>query len=251
MNNIKAVFIKQFQSLLKNPIMLAQAFFYLILVLIITFLVGTDDVRDCYVCIPAYVCETCLEENPPLDVPTPSLAGLFTVMFVGLAMVGAASALVVEDKTTKNLRFMTMANVKPKEYLIGTATSTALLAFVVLILFSLVGRYFGIYMLWFLAVTSAGAVVSILFGITLGLSKYPYLTTPLSLIVGMGPMLSSFNENLAHALRFTYTQQINLAVSDFHSDYPFDLASNFLIIGANGLVVLVLFVWMLRKGSLD
>jgi len=251
MNNIKAVFIKQFQSLLKNPIMLAQAFFYIILVLIITFLIGNDEVKDCNVCIPAYVCETCLTENPPLDVPTPSLAGLFTVMFVGLAMVGAASALVVEDKKTMNLRFMTMANVKPKEYLIGTATSMASQALVVLIIFSLVGRYFGIEMLWFLATTGSGALVSILFGITLGLSKYPYLTTPLSLIVGMGPMLSTFNENLAHYLRFTYTQQINLAVSDFHSDYPLDLSSNFLIIGINGLVILVLFVWMLRKGTLD
>jgi len=168
-----------------------------------------------------------------------------------LAMVGAASALVVEDKTTKNLRFMTMAKVKPKEYLIGTAASMASLSFVVLLLFAIVGRYFGVQMLWFMAVTGFGAVVSMLFGITLGLSKYPYLTTPLSLIVGMGPMLSSFNETLAHALRFTYTQQINLAVSDFHSGYPLDLTNNFLIIGANGLVVLVLFVWMLRKGSLD
>jgi len=251
MKNIKAVFIKQFQSLLKNPVMLAQALFYLVLILIITFLVGTNDDIECHVCIPAYVCATCLEANPPLDVPTPSITGLFTVLFVGLAMVGAASALVVEDKTTKNLRFMTMAKVKPKEYLIGTAASMASLSFVVLLLFAIVGRYFGVQMLWFMAVTGFGAVVSMLFGITLGLSKYPYLTTPLSLIVGMGPMLSSFNETLAHALRFTYTQQINLAVSDFHSGYPLDLTNNFLIIGANGLVVLVLFVWMLRKGSLD
>ena len=245
MNNIKAIFIKQFQSMLKNPVLIGQAILYLAIVLVLTFFIGGPP-EDCDSCIPAYVCAQCLEDNPPLDTPNPSLAGLFTVMFVGLALVGAASALVIEDKTTQNLRFMSMARVKPGQYMLGTTTAMFSLIFVILICYALSGRYLGIDMLWFMAVTMSGAIVSILLGIVMALSKAPALTTPISLFLGMGPMLSTFNETLARGLRFTYTQQINLAVSDLSGD----LSSNFIIIGINGAVTLLLFIIMYRKGVL-
>ena len=246
MNNIKAIFIKQFQSMLKNPVLLGQAILYLIIVVILTFFIGGPP-DDCYSCIPAYVCEQCLEDNPPLDTPNPSLTGLFTVMFVGLALVGAASALVIEDKTTQNLRFMSMARVKPGQYMLGTTSAMFVLIFIILILYALSGRYFGVDMLWFMAITMSGAIVSILLGIVMALSKAPALTTPISLFLGMGPMLSTFNETLARALYFTYTQQINLAVSDLNED----LSRNFMIIGINGALILLLFVLMYRKGVLE
>ena len=245
MRNIYAVFLKQFMSLIKNPGMIVQALIFLGLVLVMSFLIGAEDDKNCYDCIPAYVCTVCLENDT--DTPNPSLTGLFTIMFVGLAMVGSASALVLEDKTTVNLRFMAMANVKPKQYLLGTGISLLIISFVLLVLFSIVGRYFGMQMLLFLAVTTVGAVVSILLGITVGLSKAPYITAPLSIILGMGPMLSNFNDTLAHILRFTYTQQINLAISDLDAD----LTTNFVIIAANGVAILLLFLWMRRKGTLD
>jgi len=247
MKNTAAIFIKQIQSLLKKPVMLGQAFFYLAFVLVLSFLIGVDDgADDCQACVPAYVCVQCLEENVALDTPNPSMAGLFTVMFAGLAMVGSASSLVLEDKTTHNLRFITMAGVKPYQYLLGTAAALFAVSFVVLVLFSLVGRYFGIEMFMFLSITAAGAIVSIFLGVAIGLSKIPILATPISLLFGLGPMLSTFNEALARGLRFTYTQQVNLAVSDIGSA----MASNFLLIGINGIVILFFFAWMHRKGEL-
>jgi len=246
MRNTKAIFFKQFQSLIRNPGMIVQAVLFLGLVIIMSFLIGGDDHIDCESCIPAYVCVRCLEDNGPLDTPTPSLTGLFTVMFVGFAMVGSASALVIEDKTTKNLRFMAMADVKPWHYMVGTVVSVATISFAILALYALVGRYFGVRMLWFMTVTASGALVSILLGLVVGLSKAPGLATVFSLVLGLGPMLSGFNEALAHILRFTYTQQVNLALSDLSAD----LTSNFLIIGANGTVILLLFLWMHRKGVL-
>jgi len=167
-------------------------------------------------------------------------------MFVGFALVGSASALVIEDKTTQNLRFMAMADVKPWQYLVGTVVSMAILSVGILALYALVGRYLGVQMIWFMAITMSGAIVSILLGLVVGLSKAPGLTTLLSLVLGLGPMLSGFNEALARVLRFTFTQQVNLAVSDLSAD----LSTNFMIIGANGAVILLLFVWMHRKGVL-
>ena len=248
MKNTKAIFFKQFQSLLRNPGMIVQAVLFLILVIIMTFLIGGYEGTDCESCIPAYVCAHCLEENENAHTNTadPSLAGLFTVMFVGFALVGSASALVIEDKTTQNLRFMTMADVKPWQYLIGTVVSMMILSSGILVLYALVGRYFGVQMLWFMAVTISGALVSILLGLVVGLSKVPGLATLFSLVLGLGPMLSGFNEALAQVLRFTYTQQVNLAISDFSAD----LSTNFTIIGANGAVILIVFIWMHRKGVL-
>jgi len=245
MRNVKAIFFKQFASLIRNPGLIVQAVLFVILVVVMTFLIGDDGPKDCSYCIPAYVCAPCLEENGP-DIPSPSLAGLFTVMFVGFAIVGSASALVLEDKTTKNLRFMAMADVKPWQYLIGTVASMAIISVALLILYAVVGRYLGMRMVWFMAVTSSGALVSIMLGLVVGLSKVPVLTTLLSLILGLGPMLSDFNDALAHMLRFTYTQQIRLAISDLSAD----LTTNFMVIGANGAVILLLFIWMHRKGVL-
>jgi len=244
MNNIVAVYIKQIISLIKNPVMLIQAAFFIGIVIVISFLIGVDEDKDCDSCIPAYVCAVCLEENT-LNTPNPSMPALFAVMFVGLTLMGTASALVTEDKTTNNLRFMTMAKVKPFQYLLGTGAALFSLVFVIIILFAVVGGYFE-HMLWFVAIASFGALVSILLGTAIGLSKLPILAMPLSLVLGMGPMLSTFNENLANLLRFTYTQQINLAVSNLE----YDMTSNFIVIGINGLVVLAFFIWMHRKGEM-
>ena len=243
MRNTKAIFIKQLTSLIKHPVMLAQAVVFLVLVFVIMLLIGPEE-EDCEACIPAYVCAECVENE--IEIPIPSLAGMFTVMFVGLAMVSSSSALVQEDKITHNLRFMTMAGVKPKQYLPGTAAAILIVSFVVLILFALIGRYFGMEMLVFVAVAATGALVSILLGIAIGLSKMPILATPLSMLLGLGPMLSSFNDDLAGYLYFLYTMQLNHALSALGED----MTSNFLIIATNGLVVLVVFVWMHRKGAL-
>ena len=245
MRNTKAIYIKQIQSQLRNPVLLFQAFLFIVMVLVFTFIIGGEDETDpCETCIPAHKCQVCLEEYEPETAP--SLAGLFTVMFVGLVLVGSASSLVLEDKTTQNLRFMTMAGVRPGQYLVGTATSIFTLSIGVVILFSLVGWYVGADMVRFVSIAATGSLVSILLGIAIGLSKAPGLAAPFSMMLGLGPMLSTFNDTLARVLWFTYTQQVNLAVSDLSQD----LSSNFLVIGANGAVMLILFAWMHRKGAL-
>jgi hypothetical protein len=189
-----------------------------------------------------------METNPIHSLPTPSITGMFAVMFVGMAMVGSASALVQEDKTTHNLRFMTMAGMKPRQYLLGTATALFLVSVPLLFIFAMVGRYFGFITLDFMIVTAATALVSIILGIAVGLSKLPILAGPLSMMFGMGPMFSSFNERLARAFHYTYTQQANLAI--YHLEEHGLQGRTFIIIGANALVILITFIWMHRKGEL-
>ena len=248
MRNVNAIFIKQLQSLVKNPVMLVQAVMFVGIVMVMSFFINlaNDDDYDCAYCIPAYICEQCLEDDASPYTPDPSLAGTFTVMFAGLTMISTASMLVTEDKTTGNLRFMTMAGVKPKQYLLGSIAGLFVLSVWVLVAFSLVGQYFGAYLLRFVSITAAGLLVSILLGVAIGLSKVPMLAFPFSLVLGLGPMLSGLNETLARGLRFVYTQQVSLAISSLGEDMSY----NFFVIGINGFIVLIWFAWMHRKGEL-
>ena len=244
MRNTKAIFIKQIQSMIKSPTLIGTGIVLALAILGFGILLPAE--RDCDVCIPAYVCETCLLENPIHSLPTPSIPGMFTVMFVGMMMISSASALVQEDKTTHNLRFMTMSGMKPSEYLLGTASAIFVVSVPLLLLFSIVGGHFGMNMLLFMGLTITGAINSILLGIAIGLSKFPIFAGPASMVFGMGPMFSSFNESLARWLHFTYTQQVNLGIYHIGDN----ISRNLLIIGANGLLILLAFVWMHRKGEL-
>jgi len=248
MNNTKAVFLKQFTSMVKVPSLIVQGILFLIIAAVFMFFISEDEERDCNACIPAYVCEICEEEaQSRFELPIPSVVGVFTVIFIGLAMVGSASALVQEDKTTKNLRFMAMADVTPYQYLLGTATAMIIIVSIILVFYALVGGYLFTDTFWFMVIGIAGGIVSILLGIVIGLSKVPILAAPISLILGLAPTLSGMNETLANMLRFTYIQQVNIAIAEMDGD----LTSNFLIIGANGVVVLLLFVLIHRKNKFN
>lgn len=246
MNNIKAVYFKQMTSQLRNPQLLIMAAMFIGMALFLTFLADTEE--DCDNCIPAYVCEYHLEQRASRNVPNPSVIGMFSVMFAGLALVSTSSALVLEDKTTQNLRFMTMAGVKPIQYLIATCAS--LYSYVILIvpLFAVVGGYFGREFFIFVSVVYAGALVSVLLGVAMGLSKYPMISTPIAFFLGFGPMLANMNEGLSSALGITYTLQMSMGLSD---DLTWELRTNFLVMGVTAVLVLIFFAWMYRKGELE
>jgi len=248
MNNTKAIFIKQLTSLIKVPSMIVQGVIFLLIALAFTFFISADDEYECFDCIPAYVCEPCeIIEAARFRPIINSTTGLFAVIFVGLALVGSASAIVLEDKTTTNLRFMAMADVKPFEYLPGTVAAMMIVVFFMLIPFALVGGYFGREMFWFMSVGFVGGFVSVLLGSVIGLSKVPALSMPISMVLGLGPSLGSLNESVANAIRFTFIQQVNIAFADLNAD----LSSNFLIIGVNGIIVFMVFVLMHRKNKFN
>ena len=243
MINIKAIFIKQLTSMIKAPALIAQGVIFLLIALAFTFLVGADDPHDCEYCIPAYVCTPCeLEAAEGFQLPVPSGVVLFTVVFIGLALMGSVAALVHEDKTTTNLRFMAMADVRPHQYLIGTLTSVILVVAIMLVFYALAGGYLGRDMIWFMIVGISGGIVSTILGVVIALSKAPILASPISIILGLGPTLSSLNPTLANALRFTFIQQVHIAMADLSAD----LTPNLLIIAANGGVVLLAFILMHR-----
>ena len=248
MNNIKAIFMKQMASLIKHPVLIINGIIFLVLAGVFMFFLSPDEEKDCHICVPAYVCAVCQEEEDNrFQLPLPSQVGMFAVIFVGLGLMGSASAQVNEDKTTTNLRFMAMAEMRPYQYMLGTVAAMIIVVAVMLVPYALLGGYLGERFLWFMVVGLLGGLSSILFGMVVGLSKVPILATPISIVLGLGPTFSSFNETIANLLRFTFIQQVNIAFSDLEAD----LSSNILIISANLGVFLLVFMFMHRKNRFN
>ncbi|MCL2372057.1 MAG: ABC transporter permease [Defluviitaleaceae bacterium] len=243
MKNIKAIFYKQFISNLRAPVLLFYGGLFLVFMLIFSFL-ATDHSCETGACVPEYICQYCEESR--FSLPDISMAGMYMVMFVGMGIVASTSALVGEDKTTKNLRFMSMAGVTPWQYLIGTFAAMMLFSTGVILIYTIAGGYFGLDMLVVGGVATLGAMVSVLFGVTMGLSKYPVVTMPLAMLLGMGPMLADVNENVAEILSFTFTQQIRIAIGELGEG----ITGNLIVIGINAAVVMALFIFLNRKGKL-
>ncbi|MCL2388606.1 MAG: hypothetical protein FWC89_13825 [Defluviitaleaceae bacterium] len=248
MRNIKAIFLKQCTSMVKTPVLIAQGIVFLLMALAFLLIFNEDEPHDCTYCIPAYVCATCEEEEANrFQLPVPSIGGLFTVMFIGLASVGAAAMIVNEDKSTKNLRFMAMADVTPFQYMPATVAAMMAGISVLLVFYGFINDLSGVNILWFMAIGLLSALVSVLLGITIGLSRFPVLAAPICMLLGLGPTFGTINENLANAIRFTYVQQASIALADLDAN----LSSSFLIIAANGAVVLLAFIFMHRKNKFN
>jgi len=142
---------------------------------------------------------------------------------------------------------MAMADMKPYQYLIGTLPALMVIITPMLVLFALFGRHFGIDMIRFMALCLAGGGVSILLGIVIGLSRVPILAMPLSFMLGLGPTFSYHNEVLANILRYTFIQQVNVGIAEMEGSF----SSNYMIIGLNALVLLVVFFIMHRKNKFN
>jgi len=222
MNNIKAIFFKQFTTQIKVPVMIGQGVFFLIMLVAFMFLLAEDEGVPCTVarpCVEAYLCEACAaHEETVFRLSDITQVGLFVIFFIGMAIVSSTSMMVQEDKTTKNLQFMAMANVKPYQYLLATVPALIIPVFILLILFGLLGGYIIAYPLSFMALTLSSAMVSIMLGVTIGLSKVPTLAMPIALLLGMGPQLIERNETLANTLQFLYVMQVREALYDLGQD---------------------------------
>ena len=218
--NIKAIFTKQTLSYFKNLDFCAAAGFFMALAFAFTLLApGSEEVV-----IPQFV-----------------------TLFTGISMIGAAAGFIREDRRTMNLRFMSMAGVKPYQYLIASSATLLLVSFGALIVYGLLGRHSGQDLIQFLAVTMLGAVNSILFGTTLGLHKVlGNFSLVVGLLLGVGPNFAGFNDTLFNIFRFTYTQQVNLTILG-----EISFAESLPIILANTAVLLVAFLIMNLRIGLD
>jgi len=213
MKNISVIFRKQIADTLRNKTVLIQFLMFPVLVVIM---------------------ENCVKID---DMPEHFFAKLFAVMFVGMAPLTCMSAVIAEEKEKNTLRVLLMSNVKPAEYLIGTGAYVFLMCSAGTAVFAVVGGYTGSGLALFIAVMSAGIILSELTGAVIGVFSKDQMTAtsvtvPVMMIFSFLPMLSMFNDTIRNAARVTYSQQISIliagiGVSDISAESVIVIALNF------------------------
>lgn len=226
MNNIAAIFVKQWKDTLKNKTVLIQFLMFPVMTLL-------------------------MENTVRLDgMPEHFFAKLFAVMFVGMAPLTSTSAIIAEEKEQNTLRALMMSNVTPVQYLLGVGFYVWLLCMAGSVVFGLCSGYSAQDFVLFLSIMAAGLLLSILLGAIIGIwsrnqMAATSLTVPVMMVFSFLPMLSMFNETIEKVAEFAYSQQIFLLIHQIGTAKI--QGKPILIIAANLLFAIGIFLMVYRK----
>lgn len=186
--------------------------------------------------------------------PEHFFARLFSVMYVGMAPLTSAAAIIAEEKEKNTLRVLIMANVKPVEYLMGVGSYLWILCMAASVVMGTVAGLRGMEFFIYEAVMAMGILLSILLGSAIGIySENQMMATSLSLPVMMvfsfAPMLSQFNEKIANAAQILYTQQMSKIFAEMSLSGT-DV-KGYVWICVNASFFLMLFLIIFKKKGLE
>ncbi len=230
MKNTAVIFRKQISDTLKNKTVLIQFLMFPVLVVIFENAVKIE------------------------DMPEHFFVKLFAAVFVGMAPLTCMSAIISEEKEKNTLRVLMMSNVKPAEYLAGTGVYVFLMCMAGTAVFAAVGGYSGAGLARFIAVMSAGIILSELTGAVIGIMcrnqmTATSVTVPVMMILSFLPMLSMFNDTIRSAAQVTYSQQISELINGIGvSDVS---AGSLAVIAGNLALAVILFIAAYRKKGLE
>jgi len=191
LNSAIAIYIKQFQDILKNSGVLSQFIVFPVMAFMMTYIVDVS--------MPG--------------MPESFFIDQFAAMFVGMALIGATATVIAEDREKNALRFLMMAGVKSHEYLLGIGGTFFTLATFGCIAFALMMPNVSIIaMLLMLASLMMGALASIFLGAAIGMvskSEQEAISygSLAGLVAGFGPMIANMsgNKTLERIFRVLYT----------------------------------------------
>jgi len=229
MNSTKAIFLKQSKDMFKNFSVLIMFIVFPLVAFAMTMLIahGNDDIAD--------------------TMFTTMMAGIF----IGMALIMSASAVIAEDREKKSLRFLVIAGVKPSSYLLGIGGVIFMASIFSSVAFGFIGGFNQNEFAAFMAIMLSGAIASIILGATIGIfSKNQQAATamsmPIAMVLGFGPMAAQFNQQVERVFRIFYTHQINVVVNDFSAG----ITGPLIVIWINIVVLVVLFGLAYRKKGL-
>lgn len=228
--HIAAVLWKQMKDTLKNKTILLQFILFPVMTLIMENAIKMEDMPEHY------------------------FASLFAVMYLGMAPLTSMAAIISEEKEKNTLRVLLMSNVKSKSYLLGIGIYIWVICMLGACVIGIAGKYSGVALRDFLIIMGIGNIVSILIGAVIGTvsrdqMKATSLSVPVMMVFAFLPMLAMFNEGIEKVAKFTYTQQINMLMSQVGN---MDLGmERITIIGANMLLAMILFAIAYKRSSLE
>lgn len=226
MNHICAILWKQLKDTLKNKTILIQ-----------------------FVMFP---CMTIIMENAIhiQNMPEHFFSNLFAIMYVGMAPLTSAAAIISEEKEKNTLRVLQMCNVRALDFLIGNAVYVITACSLGSLVIGAAGGYRGKSLLYFMLIMVFGHFASFLAGAAIGVfSRNQMMATsvsvPVMMILSFLPMLSMFNEKIEGIAKFIFSEQLFLLVNS-----PEEIrmeTETMVILLCNVVLILVVFIRAYRR----
>ena len=228
MRNSVIILKKQLKDTLKNKTVLIQFILFPVMTLIMENAIKIDGMPELF------------------------FTKLFSVMYIGMAPLTSVASIISEEKEKNTLRVLTMANVKPWQYLIGVGFYVWFICMLGAGVMATGLKKEDIP--FYLLVMAAGFAISILAGACIGVFSKNQMTAtsivmPVMLIFAFSPMLAMFNENIEKVARFAYTQQFKKIMDDMSfAEIKID---NICILAINAMLMMALFFIVFRKKGLE
>ena len=223
-----AIFIKQLQDTIKNKAILVQFLMFPVMASILSLSVSDFGLGQFY------------------------FVNMFSAMYTTMAPIIVLSTVISEEKEQGSLKLLMMSNVKPIEYMLGISAFILTLCSIGVIFMGIVGGYTGMDLAYFILTNIMGILLSILVGSCVGLraknqSSATSLSVPIMLLFSFVPMLSMFNPNIASYGKILYSQQVSNMLTDIANGVFSLTIDSGLIILANGIIFLTLYIISFRK----
>ncbi len=184
-----------------------------------------------------------------------AMVSTLTPMFVGSAPLLTVNNLVREDKNTGALRALTLASVRPLEYITAISLFMLSISGVTSILMAIAGGIAGIEAIYFFAASMIGCLLTVMLGCSISLRRNGRTNAVMfiniiSILNGLIPMLELFYPSVTTVTKFWYTQQVkNIIVSIFAEDMQ-GLPFSFGVIIATLALFSAAFVFAYRKNKI-
>ena len=228
MRNVKVILEKQLKDTLKNKMVLIQFVLFPLMTLVMENAVRLEDMPDLF------------------------FTKLFSVMYMGMAPLTATASILSEEKEKGILRALTMANVKPWEYLLGVGVYVWALCMAGALVMA-TGFEKG-QIPFYLLVMALGFVLSVVAGACVGIwAKNQMVSTslvmPVMMALSFAPMLAMFNDTIEKVARFFYTPQVRTILD--RMAFAGMGTTGACVLAANGLMLGLLFLAAFKRKGME
>lgn len=232
LHNLRAVLYKQFGDMSRNKMLIFMMLMYPILLLVFYFLLKNNN-------------------NQVLDFIFPT----FVTMHIIMSPIICFSSVLSEEKEKGTLRVLLLSGVNAIEYFLGV-----FLCLLFFLMLSTVPYYFLLNLqlkegLQLFLISLVGVSCSSLLGSIIGIVAKSQIvvgtiSSPVSMVIGLLPMMSNFSSDLKKASDYLYSQRIYDFIYSFRMNTVNITVKDFIIFGGNFIIFALLFVIVYRKKGL-
>lgn len=228
MKHVIIIIKKQLKDTLKNKTVLIQFILFPVLTLIMEHAINMDGMPELF------------------------FSKLFSVMYIGMAPLTATASIISEEKEKNTLRVLTMANVRPWQYLLGVGI------YVWVICMAGAGviatGFEDEEIIYYMLIMAVGFIISIVAGACVGIYSKNQMTAtsvvmPVMMVFAFAPMLAMFNDKIEKVARFIFTQQLRTLLDKMTFDSI--KTDTLIILVVNALLMTVLFFAAFKRKGLE